>query len=303
MKELLFVKFREKLEEALNEIIPEHAKVHFHETGKNNGVIYQAVTIMEEGSMISPDIHLEEAFREYSEGREIEEIAEEILSLWKEHNHDTGFDVDDFSDYEKAKMRLRFRIINYEENAERLARMPHIPFLDLAVVFFYHLESMGENVQGSVQVENNHLELWGIDKAELMDTAIKNTLETMDASCVGICKVLSDLMGQNICEEAFGEVAEPNMFVLSNRENYFGAAVLYNTKLLQKVSEKMNGDFIVLPSSVHEVIVMPSGDWTDYEELNSIISQINEEQVAREEVLSDHLYYYDAGMGELKIPC
>lgn len=302
MQELLFVKFQDQLEEAMKELVPEGAKIHFHETGKNNGVIYQAVTILEKGNPVSPDIHLEEFFADYKRGTQINKIAKDLIHFWEEHKQDTGFRVEDFSDYENAKPRLRFRVVNYEENRERLSHMPHIPFLDLAVVFFYHVDTAKKDLQGSIQIEDSHLALWGIDKEELTEVAVNNTLQTMEVRFVGICKVLNELMG-NHCEMPFEPEEEPNMYVLSNKDNYFGAAVLYAPKILSRVSEKMKGDFLVIPSSVHEVIVIPSGAWADYERLNAIITEINEEQVAREEVLSNHLYYYDSDRSELKIPC
>ena len=63
----------------------------------------------------------------------------------------------------------------------------------------------------------------------------------------------------------------------------------------------MGGDFYILPSSTHEVLIVPKDEMVDLKELEKMVQSVNQEMVAAEEFLSDHVYEYDAQSHELSI--
>ncbi|MCR5604754.1 MAG: DUF5688 family protein [Lachnospiraceae bacterium] len=91
----------------------------------------------------------------------------------------------------------------------------------------------------------------------------------------------------------------PSMYVLSNSITLNGAAALLDAKTMEDISQKLGGDFIVLPSSIHEVIVLPADVEMDRRDLEAMVQDVNAGEVAPEDRLSDHVYMYDSKEKEL----
>ena len=82
------------------------------------------------------------------------------------------------------------------------------------------------------------------------------------------------------------------MYVLTNACKLHGSACILYEDLLVLISQKINNDFYIIPSSIHEVLLIPAENATSYDELSSMVREINSTQVSREEILSDHVYFY-----------
>ena len=95
------------------------------------------------------------------------------------------------------------------------------------------------------------------------------------------------------------EEEHPSMYVLSNWDTLNGAAALLDAKTMEDISQKLGGDFIVLPSSIHEVIVLPADVEMDRRDLEAMVQDVNAGEVAPEDRLSDHVYMYDSKEKEL----
>jgi hypothetical protein len=93
---------------------------------------------------------------------------------------------------------------------------------------------------------------------------------------------------------------DPNhpMYVLTNTDGMFGANLLLDKETMQYVSEVLGGDFIILPSSIHEVIILGMANGTDG--LTGMINQVNDEVVEDRDVLSNHPYIYSAQTGKIR---
>ena len=307
MKETNFNVFAEQLREKLYQKFGRDAKIDIHETFRNNGVHYHAVAILQKGNNISPNIRLDNFYRSYLEGIDLGEIAEEIADIYdraeKEH-----VDLSFFSDFAKAKSSILLKVVGYEKNKERLKVIPHIKFMDLALTFYFYIEGgIGENA--SVQIENSHLEMWNISEGELYDLAVENTRRRMPVKIDNICDIIIAILKKDGVEPSPKVVAEFRresrgipMYVLTNRQNYFGASVIYYPGVLRRIAQRIHSDLIILPSSIHEVILLPADGTEDADTLNEIIVDVNRSQVAEEEVLSDHFYYYDLERDELRMP-
>lgn len=309
MKELSFNEFTKELTEELYKKLDEGTLIKLHETSKNNGLTYYGLIILKKDCNISPNIRLEGLYESYKESvSSIEEIAHEIVEIFDKEQEEKNMDLNMFTDFERAKERIFFKVINYEENRKRLEKLPHIRFLDLALTFYYGVDQ-GENpVNASIQIEKSHLGLWGIDEGNLYDLAMKNTVEKMPFCCRTIFDIILNILEEDrikpdkkAAERFKGSSDEVTMYVLTNDKNYFGAAALYYPGALREIANKLQSDLVVLPSSIHEVILLPAKSLKDYDELNEMIEDINENHVAGEEVLSNHFYYYDLERDELRM--
>ena len=132
------------------------------------------------------------------------------------------------------------------------------------------------------------MEYWGVPLELLYRLAIENTPRLLQAECKPMQVVICELLGQPCPEEE----EESGMYVLSNHHRHFGAACILYDRVLEDIGNQLNEDYYVLPSSIHEMIILPVSCLSDQMDLDSMITEINETQVSEEEVLSDHAYYF-----------
>lgn len=84
------------------------------------------------------------------------------------------------------------------------------------------------------------------------------------------------------------------MYVITNSHKIFGAASILSTRILNAVSYLIGGDFIILPSSIHECIAVPYGKM-ESEELREMVREVNDNQVSPEDRLTYNVYKYSKG--------
>ena len=134
----------------------------------------------------------------------------------------------------------------------------------------------------TVLIHKKHLELWGVSPEALYDLALENTRREYGVSLTPLAI-------------AAGRTDPPSfissIFVFTNRARAFGAACLLYDDVLRDFSDR-HGSFYVLPSSIHETILVPEKSGATPAFLSDMVRQVNENDVAPEEVLSDQIYYY-----------
>lgn len=308
MEKLNFMEFVNVVKSDMEKKMGENVRIDIHDTVKNNNVSYKAISIVRQDCNVSPNLRLEDFYNDYLEGTELETVLEQIFILFEKYDH-PQINLECFLDFEKAKDHIMIKLVSYEANKKRLEQIPHLSFLDFAVTYFVYMkqEDFGYG-NGSVQIENEHLEMWGVKKEQLHQLALKNSVEKMPEKFRSIQEILIEMLNQkgietdDIQNEMTKMQDEIPMYVLSNEQNYFGASVLYYPGVLKEISKRFQSDLIILPSSIHEVIVLPVNGKEQFDEMNEMIKEINKDQVADEEVLSDHLYYYNHSTEKLMIP-
>ena len=285
-----FETFKKELLDHLRQILGEEKKICFQSVEKNNGIREEAVVILEEGARIAPTIYLREFFENWKWGREtMEEISRKILLQNARQEKEVDFSLDSFENYEKARGHVYFKLINYERNKVLLTKIPYIPYLDLAVVFYYRLEK-GKFQGATMLIHNCNLEAWKIDPRQLLEDAVMNTSRKLPYSLQGMDALIRELSGD---EDQGLYTGEEIMYVLSNQEKCFGAAALLYPHLLSHISKIFRKNFYVLPSSVHECILVPDQGQYSRIELTRMVREVNQTQVEADEILSDQVYYYD----------
>lgn len=294
-----------EVEQKIAEKLGDNYEIKLQEVRKNNNVRWQGLIIMEKGKSMAPTVYLDDLYQEYEQGKvEMEEILVSILALLREKIPKADVDMNFFLDYEKVKDRICYRLINEEKNQELLADIPYIPFLDLAVCFLYSFEN-SEMGSGSILIRNQYLETWGVSVKELWDTADRNTRRLFLPECTSMENVLKEI-GEKEREEFHPELPESDgkflsMSVLSNRQRIFGAAVLLYDGYLERIGDRLGKNYFILPSSIHEVIILPEIGGEDYGDMRAMIREINETQVEDQEILSDNLYYFDRQKNKMRI--
>jgi len=325
--------FSEKMKEALQKYYGEKVTVVLNEVTKNNGVILQGISIMELEKNISPTIYLNNIHEAYKEGMTFGTCVEKVINVYENSKTETNINMDFFTDYEKVKGKLVYKLINYEKNKELLKEIPHIPYLDLAIVFYCLVtnELIGN---ATVLIHHKHCKIWGITVEELYQEAMKNTPNLLPYEIQNMEDVMRSILMEDLRREyagswageqsedgdissqtseqwleqvvdqmigeATGEEKVP-MYVLSNQTRILGAACILYQNIMYEFAETVGKDFYVIPSSIHELILVPVLGNEKNLNLNNMVEEVNQTQVDAEEVLADHAYYYSRQTGKLSV--
>lgn len=282
--------FAQKVCQAVGGSLGEDYNVELKEVRKNNDVLLHGLTIQAKDHNVAPTIYLEHFWRAYEEGMSFSEIIRKLMTVYGQDAPTGSVDMEFFRDFEKVKDRICYRLVGITENRKLFEDIPYVEFLDMAVCFFYAYsgEVLGE---GSILIHNSHMEMWGTGVAELMSLAKENTSRLFPGRCYTMEEVLEELIGEEEREASFsGRVP---MKVLTNDKRMHGAVCMIYQGMLDSIAEELGSSLYILPSSIHEVILLAEEEAADPEELKEMIIQVNRTQVAPEEVLSDSLYRYD----------
>ena len=280
----------------LRESLPCGTKLEMLPLEKNNGVILDGLSIRRQGQKVAPAIYMDACYREYLGGRSLKGICDQILECCQETDFEAKFDTDFFTDYEKVRATLVYKVINAEKNRELLKKIPHLPYLDLAIVFYCLLTDTPVG-NATVLIHNSHLNLWNIRCADLYRDAKENTERLLPASLSGMAEVIRELSGGMEEPEDTGVP----MYVLTNVQKSLGAACILYRDMLKTCADRFGEAFYVLPSSVHEVILVPASAVENQKELIAMVRDINQTQVRDTEILSDNIYLYSPVSGNLTL--
>lgn len=303
MKNISAEEFMNTLANMVQEHYGKEVQTTITPIAKNNGVIRIGMKIQQRGNHISPLIYMEDYVDQYKEGRPIEDIVKEIVGIYDENQVDNGI-VEGFTDYEKMRDKIFVKLINMERNKTFLKNIPNYHFMDLAVVCYVKLQECEEG-EMTTMIHNNHLRAWNIKRKELFRNAMENTRKVEKPQVMDMSKVLrkiAESMGidsENIPEDMYDETIE--LYVLTNQSGYNGAVSFLLPDVLKNFADRIESDVVILPSSVHEVLLLKRGSDTSCEELKEMVQEINADQVAEEERLSNNIYIYMKDSGKISI--
>lgn len=305
--------FIQRVCEAVKAELSEDYDVFLSENIKNNGVSLWAVNIKESEEKAAPVIYLEEYYEKYkTDIYDIKTIAKEVIDCYFKHKDDIEFDIDIFKDFAKVKNNIRCRLINREENFAFLRGVPYEEFLDLAIVFYCIFNETSTYTQSFV-ITNAHLELWKINFEVIKTVALENTKKYSYFNISAMSRLLHELFRKQLFEgELIGddeileymqsEIKDNGMYVLTNRQKLFGAVGIIYGDVLRRFADIVEKDLYIIPSSIHEVIIMPYVKESDINEINRIIEEVNMNNVQEEERLSGHVYMYKRKINQVVIP-
>lgn len=297
-----YEEFKESVKDHILEYLPESyadAEVMIHSVVKNNSVHLDGLTVRIPNSNISPNIYLNQYFRDYEDGRDFEEIMHELASVRIRSDNAEFPMVSDLTCLEKIKDKIQAKLVNKARNGEYLADKPFTEIADLAAIYYIELDR-SEHGSANVVITNNMLDIFGITVSELHAIALENMHHHKEARFLTMAEVLKELMHDSIGDLDF---AEPLLYVLTNSDKVNGAALLLDAETMDHVSERIGQNFYILPSSIHETIFVPASitDSQDLSFLAEMVVQVNGSEVQPEEVLSDHVYCYNYSTHSLEI--
>lgn len=299
-----FEEFREKVKEALPEFLPgelsksviRDVKADKVQRGELRGIM-----IIPPRSNMGVNIYLEEAFQEHLSGMQFTAIMNRISdtavgSMGEMEGHDFSF----LRDYNLAKRMLTMQAINRDRNEGILKNVPHRIMEDLAIVYRFDLGN-GQEGHFSTLITNKLLNGYGITPDQLHSDAIEAAQKTMKYSILSMNEVLIRIQMETLGHIVEEPVIWNPMHVATTENSCFGAGIIAIPDFLEDAAEKMHGDFYVLPSSIHEIILIPANCGVDASELREMVCDVNKAEVSEEEKLSDNVYFYRAADHSFKI--
>lgn len=270
---------------------------------KNNSLELDSLVLMKEGRNFAPNIYLLPYYESYLEGTDMKELAGRICAICRDYTSPVS--QTDFSyQFEDMKPNITYRIVNYELNKKLLEKIPHIRYLDLAITFHCLVHNDRDGI-GTTRITNEHLQRWNASVEELNRLAANNTRKLFPPVIRSMEEILrSMLMEENPDDDVltdemandmvgYPEQADQNkMYILSNVKGINGATCLLYQNVLRDFSEQIQSDLFILPSSIHEVILVPYDRSISKEALEAMVKDVNRTQVSQDEVLSDRVYFY-----------
>lgn len=286
-------RFIHKVQHGVQEFIGQDVRVEAKKIVKNNNVVLDGLVIMKKGQNISPTIYLNDYFKEYVQGKPISTIVCEIMKLYEEKQLHENFNIDFFMDYEKVRSRIAYKLIHYKRNEQLLREIPHIPFLDLAIVF-YCIVSDDTLGNATILIYQNHCDMWNVTVHDIYEVAKKNMPRLLPHFIQNMEDLVMDMLQP---EDLEGKLRVP-MYILTNRTKLFGASCILYEGVLEAFAAQFGVDIYILPSSVHEVILIPNQGDMDSHQLEAMVHEVNETQLEEQEILSDTVYCYDKRGGK-----
>lgn len=293
----------------LKDYLPEeYQNVAFAEaqTAKVNQGIQFGFYKTGDSERILTQMSLESWYREYSAGAAPEELMEEIASHYlqtEEMKKNSAIQkvLDSLTDknfFEKdlIKERIIAKVINREKNEAILQNRPHRAVNDLELIYDIYLNNEEIGIL-TTPVTERLRERLSLTEEELYQAAQKNFLSLFPPVTSGLMETVSRMLGEDIPEDK----KEEETLILTNKNNFFGATYLAMPQVLETVTEDFCDKVAIIPSSLHELLLVEDDGTLNYEELREILRSVNEEVVENEDFLSDNLYCYDRNIGQVQI--
>lgn len=297
-----YEQFKSAILKRIEELLGPETNVQLHTIHKNNGLKLDGLVITDTGSNLSPTIFLNYYYEKQAVSFDIEAICRDILLTYEKNRAKEPVNIDFFTDYTILRSHICYRVINYEKNKELLETVPYIRYLDLAIVF-YCLLNISKTGNATILIHTSHLKLWNVTVEQLYEQACRTTPELLPYDFRNMTSVLAELL-------PFMTPTEPDtydvscfcpMYVLTNTSKVYGACCILYPGLLESISEKLNYDLLILPVSIHEIILLPAVTRSYYKELAPLVFEINQTELAADEILSNHIYYYSRASQSLSI--
>ena len=263
-----------------------------------NQVTEKGLFVEETESGFLAGIYLEPYFEQYQKGKTIEEAASDIYGLLQLGIPEAGI-LERFRSFDRIKGLVTFSLINAGRNQKLLENLPHIKALDLAVIF--HIETTESGMYHiKAMVTEAARRLWKTTAGELLALAMENTPRQHPASIKtkeeAIRSMLEEWEGNPAAQEVIEAVCSAKtvlpLYILSNDSGRDGAAAMMYEGVLKDFADRMDRDLLLIPTSIHEAMVVLYDGVSDGAKFWRMVRSINRTETPPESVLSDNIYYY-----------
>lgn len=258
------------------------------------------------GTFCSPTFYMERMYEQYKNCDSFEKVmADQAIYL----DESLKFIPEAIKkiDFSELKDKIVFQIVNTEKNSEMIALCPHRKFMDLTIVYRVVLSVDKEGVSGFL-ITHDIARVENLPEDMLYSLAKKNTKRIFPFKYERIEKTMVRMMkkwgaDQKEIDETFPDIeavpVKEQVYVISNKYEFFGANALLYSDIIGKVVKKIGTDCYILPSSVHDLVVLSTDIFSERNKLINLVKETNCEHVKANDRLSDNIYLYSIVDGSL----
>ena len=214
---------------------------------------YSGITVRQEGAQMSMTVNLDSFYRDYESGAVYEDVLQGITDYVVTHISQTlEFDFDVLKSYESMRPYLTVQMVEKNRNAEKLAEIPYEIVEDMAVVYRFQVGDLPDGT-ASILITNPMLEHYGITLGQLHQDAMEMAQKNEPLSIKNMDEIMYEMT--NGFMGSLDDADSP-MYVATNASKVNGAAVMNYPDFMEQATEKLQGSFYILPSSIHELIMI-----------------------------------------------
>jgi hypothetical protein len=312
-----YEEFLQKVKHEITKRVPKSSQVMLNTVMKNNDCKLDAISIVDPEVTVTPNIYLNQYYEQYQSGSDLSSIAEIIIKLSKDRTEPEKEIIPDISDFNSIAHLITYRIVNWEKNLKRLRTMPYKDIEDLVVIYSIIIKSDSDGIS-SIPITDTLMEKWfGVFIDQIDECANRNTPNLFPAIIRDMNDVIKDMVIKNISDNNLEGISQDDyhelmnmlntnqktqdLYVLTNNRGINGASTLLYPNVLHDFAAKINMNFYILLSSIHECILAPDNGKMNKAALKEMVKDVNDSQVPADEVLSDEVYYYDLSSDEFHI--
>ena len=298
--------FKEVVAEKFMDFMPEqYQDMHLdvHPVDKVNQTM-DALTLTGENVRVSPTIYINDIYEDYKVSDNLQDVLKTAASRMDKAMIQAG-EVLPSIDLDNVRDNIVFQLVNTEQNQSLLADAPNRQFQDLSIVYRWVVKVDKEGIQSTV-VHNSLQKQLGLSEEEMFKLAVDNTRRIFPPTVRSMNDIMREMftkdgMPPEVADMMLGEMPpEQTMWVISNDRGINGAISMLYEDQLHSIAENLETDLYIMPSSVHEVIAV-SSNMGDPNELAQMVAEINMDQVALDERLSNQVYHYDKDLRKLSL--
>lgn len=298
MKEQEFFYYMEKaIQERLSN--NENIYVKVVPVHKNNDVLLYGLRIIKanEPDIPVPVVYLNGFYEEYRRGRNLESITKEIAEIYENNHCDQKLKLS--LRYEDIQDRIFYEVVGTEANRKNFRELLHTD-IGNGLSFVYRIQHLTEenDVYASIKITHNLIRSFQYDVSKLKEDALHNTPQLFPEEMTTLLDAMYNEGAIDFTERCTNQAFA---YVLSNTEKINGATVLFYPDMQKRLAEYLENNYYVLPSSVHEVIIMPERKEMTVEGMEQLLRYANREHVDREDILLDKVLYYDKEKEQLRL--
>ena len=310
---MTFENFCEEIRNNVKHYLPEiykNAQASVIDCQKLN-TTYKGLMVKRENETITQTINMDQLYKTYQNhpGITMESVYKTVADVIMETP--IQMNLKSIMDYDSVKDHLFIRVSSAETNKDMLANVPHQLKEDLAIT--YHVAvSMDEEGLSSMLIKNDLLKQYGITAEQLHEDAMKNSPRIMAPEVSSLGAMMEELIEKDLfmmspeeremLQESIRESAQmPSFFVVTNHQKINGAGALFYLEMLDNLGKVFGQNYFILPSSIHEMLVLPDNGEISADELRAMVTEVNATQVAPAERLTNNVYHYDVCNHDFKV--
>lgn len=299
--------FYAMVEEKILEYLPEEYKDHtlrLDEVNKSGDVRLHGLSLIKGNNGTAPILYLEPFFEMHQMGWPAEELLQKIAEKYNEIVKNVPeINIPDMA-FESIKDNLRVRLVYNRTNYNYLAE--HV-YKDVGCGYclVVYADLSDKLFDGAViNIRKDMLNKFDLNEGELIKSAMEGSVKNCPARLTYLSDEMDAMMHGTSSEDILKtekRMPSKGPMVLTTEDRFGGAATLFYPGVADHIAKILDWDYFILPSSVHEMIIIPSDGTVSAKELALMVKTVNANEVSKEEQLGNRVLFYDREEKDLSV--